>query len=179
MHGAMVAAALEGRPVRPASMDSTEVEARERAARKPKKGRCQRGGDSAGGSPRGWSYRPGEPWRRTSPTCRCQRDHGCKRNSKEFMNMWKGYKLHMAVAVCGTTICAVLTSAFTHDSQAAVSLMQMGAVRAAVLYDLADSAYDAIDKRLQPLPGRRPDNRAVRAPRGHHPAAPAEKARHK
>ena len=37
LHGAMVAAAMEGRLVGHASMDSTEVEARERAAEKPRK----------------------------------------------------------------------------------------------------------------------------------------------
>jgi hypothetical protein len=72
-----------------------------------------------------------------------QCDCGFKRNSKGFHHMWKGYKLHMAVADCGAPICSVLTSASTHDSQVAIPLMQMGGGRAAVLYDLADSAYDA------------------------------------
>ena len=40
---------------------------------------------------------------------------------------------------------AVLTSASLHDSQVAIPLMQKVSERATVLYDLADSAYDAED----------------------------------
>ena len=38
---------------------------------------------------------------------------------------------------------ALLSSASMHDSQAAIPLMQMASERATILYDLADSAYDA------------------------------------
>ena len=39
--------------------------------------------------------------------------------------------------------CDILTPASPHDSQVAIPLMQMTDKRAKVLYDLADSAYDA------------------------------------
>jgi hypothetical protein len=70
-------------------------------------------------------------------------DWGGKRNSKDKVEYWCGYKMHMAIADSGVPIAAVLTSASVHDSQVAIPLMQMTAKRAQVLYDLADSAYDA------------------------------------
>ena len=42
-------------------------------------------------------------------------------------------------------LAAVLTSASLHDSQVAIPLMQKVSERATVLYDLADSTYDAED----------------------------------
>ena len=42
-------------------------------------------------------------------------------------------------------LAAVLTSASLHDSQVAIPLIQKVSERATVLYDLADSAYDAED----------------------------------
>ena len=94
--------------------------------------------------------------------------------------MWKGFKLHMAVVDCGAPICAVLTSASTHDSQVAIPLMQMGAGRAAVLYDLADSAYDAAQimgysRSMGHVPIIEPSGRNGKARR----MDPAEKARYR
>ena len=43
----------------------------------------------------------------------------------------------------GVPLAALLSSASMHDSQAAIPLMQMASERATILYDLADSAYDA------------------------------------
>ena len=40
-------------------------------------------------------------------------------------------------------IVEVKCSPYVHDSQAAIPLMQMASERATILYDLADSAYDA------------------------------------
>lgn len=87
-------------------------------------------------------------------------DWGGKRNSKGKTEYWCGYKLHLSLADGGIPLAAILTSASPHDSQVAVPLMQMVSERATVLYDLADSAYDApeikeFSARLTQLPQAR------------------------
>ena len=70
-------------------------------------------------------------------------DWGGKRDSKGNTYHWRGYKLHLAIGDGGVPLAAVLSSASLHDSQVAIPLMQKVAERATVLYDLADSGYDA------------------------------------
>lgn len=70
-------------------------------------------------------------------------DWGGKRDSKGKTSYWCGYKLHLAVGDGEVPLAAILSSASLHDSQAAIPLMQMSSERATILYDLADSAYDA------------------------------------
>jgi hypothetical protein len=65
--------------------------------------------------------------------CRC--NVGTKKNSK-------GYKLHLDSIDGDIPICALLTSASLHDSQAAIPLSQMSRERVTDLYDPMDSAYD-------------------------------------
>ena len=72
-------------------------------------------------------------------------DWGGKRDSKGKTSYWRGYKLHLATGDGDVPLAAVLTSASLHDSQVAIPLMQKVSERATVLYDLADSAYDAED----------------------------------
>ena len=68
---------------------------------------------------------------------------GCKRNSQGYQETWRGYKLHLDSADGDIPVSAILSSAFLHDSQAAIPLAQMTAGRLHNLYDLMDSAYDA------------------------------------
>ena len=70
-------------------------------------------------------------------------DWGGKKNSKGKTEYWCGYKLHLSLADGGVPLAAILTSASPHDSQVAIPLMQTTSERATVLYNLADSAYDA------------------------------------
>lgn len=70
-------------------------------------------------------------------------DWGGKQNSKGKAEYWCGYKLHLSIADGGVPLAAILTSASPHDSQVAIPLMQMTSERTTILYDLADSAYDA------------------------------------
>ncbi len=70
-------------------------------------------------------------------------DWGGKKNSKGKTEYWCGYKLHLSLADGGVPLAAILTSASPHDSQVAIPLMQRTSERTTVLYDLADSAYDA------------------------------------
>jgi Transposase DDE domain len=65
-----------------------------------------------------------------------------EKNSKGYKVSWTGYKLHLDVADGGIPISAVLTSASTHDSQAAVPLAKMSGERVTNLYDVMASAYD-------------------------------------
>ena len=74
-------------------------------------------------------------------------DWGCKRNSKGKTQFWRGYKLHIAVADGDIPIAACLTSASVHDSKAAIPLMQKADSVALSLYDLEDAAYDASEIR--------------------------------
>lgn len=68
---------------------------------------------------------------------------GTKKNSKGYKSSWTGYKLHIDAADGGIPISCILTSASTHDSQAAIPLGEMTSRRVTSLYDLMDSAYDA------------------------------------
>ena len=70
-------------------------------------------------------------------------DWGGKTDSKGKAYHWCGYKLHLSIGDGGVPLAAILSSASLHDSQAAIPLMQKVAERATVLYDLADSGYDA------------------------------------
>ena len=98
-------------------------------------------------------------------------DWGGKRNSKGKTEFWCGYKLHLTLGDGGVPLAAILTSASPHDSQVAIPLMQMTARRIKqVLYDLADSAYDApeiyqVSKALGHVPVIDPNKRRGRCRR--------------
>ena len=78
-------------------------------------------------------------------------DVGSKKNSKGHKETWIGYKLHLDVADGSIPISAILTSASTHDSQAALPLAKMSEKRVTNLYDVMDSAYDAPEIREMSL----------------------------
>lgn len=68
---------------------------------------------------------------------------GCKTNSHGRKETWRGYKLHLDVADGQIPISCLLTSASLHDSQAAIPMATLTAMRVTSLYDLMDSAYDS------------------------------------
>jgi hypothetical protein len=70
-------------------------------------------------------------------------DWGTKRDSKGNSYSWVGYKLHIDTIDGDIPVCAVLSSASMHDSQAAIPLAQISAQRVTNLYDLMDAAYDS------------------------------------
>jgi len=91
-------------------------------------------------------------------------DWGGKQNSKGKTEYWCGYKLHLTLGDGGVPLASIMTSASPHDSQVAIPLMQMTSKRAKVLYDLADSAYDApeiyqVSKALGRIPVIDPNKR--------------------
>ncbi len=107
-------------------------------------------------------------------------DWGGKRDSKGKTSYWCGYKLHLSLGDGGVPLAAILSSASLHDSQAAIPLMQMASERATILYDLADSAYDAEDikefsKKLGHVPIIDPNKRRSDKTE----LAPAEKVRYR
>ena len=63
-------------------------------------------------------------------------DVGTKKNRKGYKVSWVGYTLHIDVADGGIPICAVLTSASTHDSQVAIPLAIISNERVTNLYDV-------------------------------------------
>jgi hypothetical protein len=157
MHRAMVGAAMEGRIVGHVSIDATEIEARERAERRPPKPKRRarlpgeeklkpgpkKGQKRGERRPKRLELQAGRPLDENLRELPRRCDLGAKRNGQGLLRAWKGYKLHMSVADGGVPVAAVLTSASLHDSQAAIPLMQMAGERAASLYGLADSAYEA------------------------------------
>ncbi len=68
---------------------------------------------------------------------------GTKRNSKGYKTSWVGYKLHIDAADGGIPISCLLSSASLHDSQVAIPLAEITALRVTSCYDLMDAAYDS------------------------------------
>ena len=149
VHEAFIKKSYEGEIVGHNSRDSTAIEAREKPLKKEpiQKLAAQRGRSKQGevrikpltrieqqASGRGLADMLND-----LPTA-C--DVGTKKNSKGYKVSWTGYKLHIDVADGGIPICAVLTSASTHDSQVAIPLAKMSSERVTNLYDVMDSAYD-------------------------------------
>lgn len=183
----------KGRLVIHRSIDSTEIDARERAATGDEKAAAaglaaiRAAADAAAADCNAPALQkargPGTNLSLLPTLC----DWGCKRNSKGRTQSWRGYKLHVAVADGDFPIAACLTSASVHDSRAAIPPMQMADEAAVSLYDLADAAYDAKEIRefsesnghvpiIDANPRRgtpRPDARGERSVR----IPPAEKVR--
>ena len=133
------------------SRDSTEIDAREKPAAKPKKepmpkyrrGRPKKGEERPKPGPtrieRQLTQTAAEAIAELSVIC----DVGTKIDSKGSKRHWVGYKLHVDVGDGGIPLSAITTSASVHDSQVAIPLARMTAERTESLYDLMDAAYDA------------------------------------
>ena len=155
VHEATIKENLSEEIINHISRDATEIEAREKPDRETKvHAKCEGKKPSRKpGRPRKGEETAEEPTRlerQRSMTLeemlkdlphRC--DVGTKKNSKGFRETWIGYKLHLDAADGEIPISCILTSASTHDSQAALPLATMTSRRVTSLYDLADSAYDA------------------------------------
>lgn len=68
-------------------------------------------------------------------------DRGVKIGTDGKKQSWKGYKLHWDISDCGLPLSCILTSASTHDSQAAIPLATKTAQRVRAYYDLMDAGY--------------------------------------
>jgi len=131
--------------------DSTEIEARERAAPKPKqrRRRRKRGRPKKGEVvepraapsrlPRQLGQTPEAALAELPRAC----DWGTKKDSSGHKHSWKGYKLHLDVCDPGLPLNAETTSASLHDSQVAIPMARRTAQRVTALYEVMDSAYAA------------------------------------
>lgn len=137
------------------SRDSTEIEVREKPAKKPKvEAECD------GKEPKRKRGRPRKGEAPVTESTRLERqqtmtleemledlprqcDVGTKTNSKGHKETWIGNKLHLDVADGQIPISPILTSASTHDTQVAIPLATMTKQRITNLYDLMDAGYDA------------------------------------
>jgi hypothetical protein len=150
VHAALIEKCEAPRLVGHISRDSTEIEARERAAKKEKKQEL----------PKKKRGRPKKGEERPKPMTRLERqekmtveemirdlprvcDIGAKVNSKGNREYWVGYKLHVDVADGQIPISCILTSASVYDNQVALPLALMTERRVTNLYDLMDAAYDS------------------------------------
>ena len=149
VHEALIGAHLGDQLIGHIARDSTEIEAREKPAKKATA--APPDADPPRGRPKKGEPRVKEPTRleRQAQQTLAQNlaelptacDVGSKHNSKGFKETWVGYKLHIDTADGDIPVSAILTSASLHDSQAALPLMHLSSQRVTYLYDLADAAY--------------------------------------
>ena len=153
LHETLIARTMDGHLVEHISRDATAIEAREKPAPKPKAAKPKR--RRKRGRPRKGEARAKEPSRlerqltMSLPQMLADLPRACdvgtKRNAKGHTTSWIGYKLHVDTADGGIPISCIMTSASTHDSQAAIPLGTLTAGRVENLYDLMDAAYDSIE----------------------------------
>ena len=161
MHAALIERSLSGRIVGVIARDATEIEARERPAKKETNDKEDDPPPPDGARPTRKRGRPRKDEQRPKPKTSAARtaDHAERRsdarrsahrvrcrlqeNSKGYKETWIGYKLHLDVACGQIPVSCVLTSASVHDSQVAIPLMTVTGARVSYLYDLMDAAYDA------------------------------------
>jgi len=149
VHEALIGRTLSGHLFGHISQDSTEIVAREKPVRKPKREKKPK---RKRGRPRNGEACVPEPSRierqmtmpledmvAELPTA-C--DRGAKVNSKGYLESWNGYKLHIDSGDGQIPVSCVLTSASVHDSQVSIPLTTMTYQRVQSLYELKDSAYD-------------------------------------
>ena len=159
VHAVLIQENYEEKLVGHASTDSTAIEGRERACREKKpevkrekkkrgrKSKAERAAmlelENAEIQTRRLALQGGRTLAENLDDLPQGCDWGGKRDSKGKTYCWRGYKLHLSIGDGGVPLASVLSSASLHDSQVAIPLMQKVAERATVLYDLADSGYDA------------------------------------
>jgi hypothetical protein len=152
VHQELIKELYEGSYIGHLTRDSVPIEARERAAKKPKKIKEE---PTKNGRPKKGEIRKPKECTRIKKQFsgkmslkemigdlpkRC--DIGMKKSPKGFTLTWKGYKLHTAVDDHCIPIAAILSSASMHDSQAAIPLGIKADRVAKNFYDLMDAAYD-------------------------------------
>ncbi len=165
VHAALVSTYIGEQMVMHVSRDSTEVIARERAAKKVKtekpparkRGRPKKGELPAAREPKRLDVQKAQSADQALSELPKVCDWGTKRDTGGHNHTWKGWKAHIDWADGAIPINVVTTSASVHDSQAAIPMARLTAKKVISLYDLMDSAYDA------------PQIRAVSEELGHTP----------
>lgn len=154
-HKALIEKMFQGEVILHNSRDSTAIEAREKPQKKAtnegakkkktrkKKGRPKKSEEQPEKEPdltRIQKQRTMtlEEMLKELPTA-C--DKGAKKDSKDNIMYWIGYKLHLDTVDGGIPVSAIVTSASLHDSQAAIPLGTITGKRIINSYDLMDAAY--------------------------------------
>jgi len=138
LHEAMVRTHRGDRLVGHVSRDATAIEGAERPQPKPqpvaapevpprKRGRPRQGEERPVPPPKRLELQPGRSLAENLADLPTACDVGCKRNSQGHQESWIGFKLHLDTIDGDLPVSALLTSASTHDSQAAIPLAQMTA----------------------------------------------------
>jgi len=151
VHAAMVKNMYQDKIAGHISRDSTAIKAREKAVKKEtnkpkpkrKRGRPRKGEVVETAPPKRLDLQLNRSLQENIDDLPMLCDWGTKKNSQGKKETWKGYKLHLDCTDGDIPVSAVITSASTHDSQAAIPLTQTSAERVTSLYDLMDAAYDA------------------------------------
>ena len=154
IHEAMVKQHAGPKLVGHVSRDATAIEVREKPIRKEpkeskeskpkhKRGRPRQGEVRAAKEPKRLDLQPGRSLAENVADLPTLCDVGTKIDAKGHKTSWIGYKLHLDSIDGDIPVAAILSSASLHDSQVAIPLAQMTAMRVTNLYDLMDSAYDA------------------------------------
>lgn len=149
IHKALVEEHLSDRLCGHISRDSTAIEGREKPVKKEKKTKVAkkrgrpRKGEQREKKKRRLEEQPGRSLKKNLKELPKDCDVGTKKNSKGYKESWVGFKLHLNVIDGDIPVSSILSSASLHDSQAAISLSQMSAVRVTSCYYLMDAAYDA------------------------------------
>ena len=151
VHEALIKKTHADRLVGHISRDSTAIEAREKPVKveaseptepKRKRGRPRKG-EVVVKEPRRLERQASMTLPRMLAELPTHCAVGAKRNAKGHTESWIGYKLHVDTADGDVPVSCLLTAASLHDSQAAIPLASMTALRLSNCYDLMDSAYDA------------------------------------
>jgi hypothetical protein len=154
LHGALIEFLGEEKIFGHISRDSTDVVAREKAAKKKtkkqlkaeapkrKRGRPKKGETRDPPEPTRLERQKGMSIEEMLKELPKECDIGVKKKDGEIYK-WKGFKAHIDWADGEIPISIILTSASVHDSQVAIPLMGMSSFRLTYFYELMDSAYDA------------------------------------
>lgn len=151
VHVAQVQTYVGNKVVMHISRDATEIDAREKPAKKPekapkpkrKRGRPKKGEVVAAPEPTRLQKQCGQTIEEALAELPYVCDVGTKSDSKGYKHSWVGWKTHIDWADGAFPINVVTTSASLHDSQVAIPMSKRTAQRVISLYDLMDSAYDA------------------------------------
>lgn len=138
------------------SLDSTEIIARERAAKKEKtitvksprkRGRPMKGAERPEPDPTRLDIQRGQSADEALADLPKVCNWGSKKDTGGHLHAWKGWKAHIEWSDDNIPLSVVTTSASVHDSQVAIPLLRRTAAKVTSLYDLMDSAYDALQIR--------------------------------
>jgi hypothetical protein len=152
VHEALIGAHLGDQLIGHIARDATEIEAREKPAKKadtaavdadqkPKRRGRPKQGEARVKAPTRLERQAQQTLAQNLTELPTACDVGSKKNSQGFKETWIGYKLHIDTADGDIPVSAILTSASLHDSQVALPLMHLSSQRVTYLYDVADAAY--------------------------------------